>query len=1183
MRANTASKLRSVDAIHAALQRRQNARGVLNDQQVYAAPEPGLEASTAAIWCEILGVERVGRHTNFFRFGGNSIKAVQVIALVKSRLGCNATLRQLFDAPELHMFVAVLTSETSSTSATSIRRLPRGEPFRLSHAQERIWFLNQLEPSASAYNVPIALRIDGEFRADHLRGALQHLIRRHEALRTSFLVIEGEVRQIVHEDAQALVEWSDIRSAPETAHQIVQKEAGKQFDLSNAPLLRTALIRTADAEHILLLTIHHIVCDGWSIGVLIKELAELHGAIVAGLSPELPSSPIQYVDFAEWQLEQQTTDHYKRQRAYWQQELAGAPPLIELPTDRPRPRVMSYRGSAVNVEFSSDLSRQLKLVASRAGTTLYTVLLAAFNVLLYRYTGQRDICVGTPVAARSTTELEGMVGLVANTVVMRTRFPDPEASFTVLLQQVKEAVLRALSNQDVPFEQVVHDIAPQRSLAHTPIFQVLFALQNTPQRDISLPSLQAVALDCHTGSSKFDLTCNISESEVGLRVNLEYCTDIFNEETICRLAEHYRTLLMAVCDMPDCFICALPLLPASEKSRVLVEWNDAKAPIPIELPHELVARRAQELPASQAVSFADTFLTYAELDARAEVLAKALRLAGASPGSIVGICLGRGPEMIASMLAVWKVGSAYMPLDPQYPKERLAFMISDARPALVLTERREVASLPSDVRALYVDDLEYQALSENTSTTVQSVLEGAAYVIYTSGSTGRPKGVIVSHRALSNFLSAMQERVQLTVHDRWLAVTSLSFDIAGLELVLPLVQGARVVVASHNDVVDGQRLAQLLRQHSVTVMQGTPATWMLLQETGELSPRLRVAICGGEAWGNPLSEYLSSNSSLVFNAYGPTETTIWSTVYDCSDGSAPILGRPLNNTEVYVLDALLQPVPIGVIGDLYIGGAGLADGYLNRPELTAERFIAHPFQAGKRIYRTGDLGRLKADGQILFEGRADHQVKLRGFRIELGEIEAVLQEHPSVSRAAVVLGDHPLSGKSLVGFVTVHQAVDRTSIGGLLGEFLALLRSKLPEYMVPNTVLHLDEVPLTPNGKIDRSVLAALARSAARESTRSMVAPATTTERDVCRLIAEVVGCDRVGATDGFFDLGGASLQAMRLIARVNDEFSVKLSVRELFDNPTARQVSILIDNQQLVRSLTSSPKMGQDVEIQEF
>ncbi|NEP20537.1 non-ribosomal peptide synthetase [Moorena sp. SIO3I6] len=920
-----------------------------------------------------------------------------------------------------------------NTNYPPIKAIPIDQKLPLSFSQERLWFIDKLEGSKAPYIEHGALQITGNLNVLALEQALSEIVFRHEVLRTSFPTLNGTPTQVIHPDSTININVVDLQQYPEPERetilkQEVQREATTPFDLEVAPLIRCKLWQLDSSEYVLVLTMHHIVSDGWSMGILIEELSSLYQAFCVGAPSPLPELPIQYADFALWQRQWLSGEILETQLNYWKQKLEGAPKLLQLATDYPRPTAPTYQGRTESFSLNTELTQKLQTLSRDSGTTLFMTLLAAFGTLLYRYSGQEDILIGTPIANRNRRDIDPLIGFFVNTLVLRTHFDD-NPSFSQLLTQVRDTTLKAYEHQDVPFEQVVSALQPQRSLSHSPLFQVMFVLQNAPMGKLELPGLSLSQFNQHSTTSKFDLTLSMTETELGLVGTWEYNTDLFDGSTIKRMATHFQNLLSAIVDNPQQVVSELPLLSAEERHQLLVEWNDTASEYPKDkCIHQLVEEQVEKTPDAVAVVFEQEQLTYQQLNQRANQLAHHLQNLGVKPEVLVGICVERSVQMVVGLLGILKAGGAYVPLDPNYPSERLSYMLADSGVEVLLTQESLLESLPSHTARIVYLDSDWEAIEQHSGENldVGVTSDNLAYVIYTSGSTGKPKGVQINHKALVNFIESMQQKPGLESTDIFLSVTTLSFDIAGLELYLPLITGARLVVISREIATDGMLLAQSLDNYQVTTMQATPATWRLLLTAGWKGNKQLKILCGGEALDKTVAGDLLKNSQQLWNLYGPTEATIWSTLaqldHNFSGYFVPI-GKAINNTQIYILDGHLQPVPIGVPGELYIGGNGLARGYLNRPELTKEKFITNPFCSSKteRLYKTGDLARYLPDGNIEFLGRIDNQVKIRGFRIELGEIEAVLSTHPHIQQAAVIAREDIPGNKRLVAYVVCEQ------------------------------------------------------------------------------------------------------------------------------------------------------------------
>jgi amino acid adenylation domain-containing protein len=1138
-------------------------------QAAFTPPRTAVEEELARIWAEVLGRQGLGIHDDFFELGGHSLLATQVMARLRDVFDVDLPLRILFETPTIaglaHRIETALQSEP-------VRELPpllpvtRDQHLPLSFSQERMWFIQQLAPESSAYNIAAALRLTGPARRDALQHSLNEIVRRHESLRTTFGLADGQPVQIVAPPSEIQVAEIDLRplspyEREREARRLVNAESQRPFDLGLGPLFRATLYQLGDQDHILLLAMHHIISDAWSLGVLGRELHALYLSFTASEPLSLPDLPIQYADFAHWQRGWLRGEILEAQLAYWRRQLAGVP-VLELPTDRPRPSLQSHRGTYLSRPLPGPLLVALRQLSRSAGVTLFMTLLAAFKVLLYRYTGQTDIAVGTPVANRKWRALEDLIGTFVNTLVLRTHLQG-EVTFREFLGNVREVALEAYAHQDISFAKLVAELQPQRDPSHWPLFQVLFNLINLPAISLDLAGVHAVFYEADRGGAQFDLTLTVIDMPDTQLVTVEYNTDLFNADTIERLAGRYLTLLEGIAPGLDQRLDALPFLTEAERFQVQVEFNATEREYPREAcVQQVFAAQAERTPDAVAVvghsvtKGEEERLSYRELNRRANQLAHHLRKLGVRPGVAVGISIERSTEMLVGLLGILKAGGAYVPLDPAFPRERLAFMMQDAQTPVLLTQQHLLAELPGHSARVVCLDRDWDAIArENADAPAASVAASdLAYLIYTSGSTGKPKGVEIPHRALTNLLLSMQVEPGLTGRDRLLSVSSLSFDIAGLELYLPLLAGASVTIAQQEVTMDGARLLDLLARSGATVMQATPATWRMLVDAGwKGTPGLKM-LCGGEALSHNLAEHLLERGGQLWNMYGPTETTVWSSTYRVKPGDELIhLGHPIANTQLYVLDAQQQPVPLGVPGELYIGGDGIAAGYRNRPELTAERFVeirdwdtARP----RRLYRTGDLARRRLDGRLEFLGRADFQVKVRGFRIELGEIEAILQNHPGVRQAVVVAREDQPGDKRLVGYVVPSSGQVPTSAA-----LRAHLREHLPDYMIPSVFVTLDALPLTPNQKVDRRALPA----PEPETGQPFVAPRDELEIRLARLWEKVLNVRPVGVTDNFFDLGGHSLLVVRLFAEIEQTFGKNLPMTTLFEGPTVSHLAEIL------------------------
>jgi amino acid adenylation domain-containing protein len=1040
-------------------------------------------------------------------------------------------------------------------SRQTIPRRTGSGPAPLSCAQRRLWFLDQLDPGHTFYNATAAMRLAGRLDIPALESALDEIIQRHEILRTVFTAEEGRPVQIVQSRAFTNLPVHDLSEMPAQLSQICADEAKRSFDLATGPLVRAGLLRLRADEHVLLLTLHHIIGDGWSIGVCMRELAALYETYAFGRPSSLKELPIQYGDFAQWQHEWLQGETFEKQLSYWKQRLMDAPPLLHLPTDRPRRATQSFSGASEQFVISRALSEELRALSKRENVTLFMTLLAAFQTLLFRYTGQRQILIGSPVAGRNWSETEGLIGCFLNMLVLRTDLSG-EPTFRELLGRVREVTLGAMAHQDLPFEKLVEELQLERDLSRNPLFQVMFALQNMPQTETRLADLQMSIQRVESGTARVDLYLSIEDAEQ-LNGTVEYNTDLWDGSTVGRMVRHFENLLEDLVANPDRRVSELRLLDQAECNQLIVDWNETQTKYRHErCLHQLFEERAALTPNRVAVVFEGKQLTYDQLNRRANQVAHHLQRFGVTTETPVGIFAQPSIEMLAGLLGVLKAGGAYVPLDPAYPQERLRFMANDGRIRVLLTQKSLAGHFPdSEAEVVFLDDGRIAAECEDNPARA-SEPANLAYIIYTSGSSGRPKGVQIPHSAVVNFLSSMTQEPGLEHDDVLLAVTSLSFDIAGLEMFLPLVVGARIEIASREVAFDGLRLLELLERSGASVMQATPATWRMMLESGWRNACGLKVLCGGEALPADLARQLLDAGCVLWNMYGPTETTIWSTCKKLEQNDGVIsIGRPIANTSLYVLDEFQQPVPIGVSGELYIGGDGLARGYLGRAELTAEKFIPNPFDecGGARLYRTGDLVRYLSDGDVEYVARIDHQVKVRGYRIEVAEIEVVLSEHHGVKEAVVTAQQDDGAEKQLVAYFVTDQEDLRTV------ELQQYLRTRLPPYMLPSLFVRVEAMPLTPNGKIDRAALPA------PEQTRpelggEYVVPRTPAEEVLAGIWSVLLRVEKVGVHDNFFELGGHSLLATQLVSRVREAFGTEMAVRELFEHPTVATLGRAIE-----------------------
>ncbi len=1182
--------------------------------KAFVAPRTPTEEVLSEIWAQVLDIERVGIHDNFFDLGGHSLLATQVVSRIREAFQVELPLRRLFEVPTvagLAESIEVAKSAGQNLLAPPILPVPRDGNLPLSFAQQRLWFLDQLMPG-SAYNSPGAFRIESSIDVALAERIVNEIVRRHEVLRTTFRSIAGQPIQVIAPALTLPVAVVDLGSLPEPKREaevrrLAAEEAQRPFDLAQGPLLRVTLLRLGDQEHVFLVTMHHIISDGWSIGVFIREAVALYGAFSNGAPSPLYELPIQYADFAVWQRDWLQGEVLESQLGYWRQQLADIS-VLQLLTDRPRPAVQTSLGKRQSVTLPETLSEALKALSRQEGATLFMTLLAAFKILLHRYTSQDDLVVGTPIANRNRLEIDGLIGFFVNTLVLRTDLAG-NPSFRELLRRVREVCLGAYARQDLPFERLVEELHLERDLSRHPLFQVMFVLENVSLRAAELPGLTLSAIEVDSETALFDLTLQIIDAKQGLTAAFVYNTDLFEDATIARMLGNFQTLLEAVVGDPEQRLSNLALLTDAERQQLLVEWNDNKTDYPRDLCiHQLFEAQVERAPDAIAVVFEHEQLTYGELNRRTNQLAHYLRALGVGPEVLVAVCLERSLEMVIGLLGILKAGGAYVPLDPAYPKERLSFMLKDAQVPVVLTLERLVAELiedrgsnpvlsPStklrinsaegigdqDSRSLIVNprirvvclDSGWEAIASESGENPINVTtpENLAYVIYTSGSTAQPKGVLVSHGSIADHCRSAQRYFELDAGDGVLQFASLSFDVSLEEILPTLMVGAKLVVMG-TDMWQPAEFHQKISEFGLTVLNLPSAYWQELARQWADVPELalniqpRLFIVGGDTMlpdGLDLWQRTPVNAVRLLNAYGPTETTITATAFEFSPGlcenrtfqKIPI-GRPLANREIYILDNYGNPVPVGVPGELHIGGVSLARGYLNRPELTAKTFVPNPFseEPGARLYKTGDLARYLPDGNIEFLGRVDHQVKIRGFRIELGEIEAALDQHPAVREAVVLAREDTPGERRLVAYVVAEQESRPTA-----NDLRSFLKEKLPEHMVPALFVLLDALPLMPNGKVDRLALPVPDR-ARPELEKAFVAPRDDLELQLAQIWEEVLGVRPVGVRDNFFELGGHSLLAVRLFALIENRLGRKLSLTTVFQGATVEHLASVLRQQ---------------------
>jgi aspartate racemase len=1047
-----------------------------------------------------------------------------------------------------------------------IPRCAAGESVPLSYNQQGLWVLSQLMPGTSLYHSPTAVRLTGALDVGALKQALDFIVARHDALRTTFTTVDGTPSQFVAKDLLLEMPFVDLITLAEAdreaeAQRILQHEVRRPFDLSQGPLIRSILVRLHEREHLLLVTMHHIVTDGWSIGLFHEELSALYGAFSKGQPSPLRDLPIQYTDYSQWQRQWFSGELYESQLAFWKKQFETLPAVLELPSDHPRPNQQAYkafRGAHHTICLSPQLTQSLKQLCQKKGVTLFMALIAIYKTLLHRYTGEEDIVVGTPIAGRTMPETENVIGLFINTLALRSSLSgDP--TFSEVLNRVKECALGAYAHQDLPFERLVKELQPERTLTHNPLFQMMFVLQSEEIPPLELPGLVASHFRVDNVMANYDLTLDIVERDQQLVCLFESNADLFESETIERMMGHFQNLLEGIVANPEQRISELPLLSEAERRKLLVEWNDTRTDYPAhKCIQELFEQQVERTPDAVALICDHRQLSYRELNSQANRLAGYLRKHGVAADTRVAICLQRSPEMIVALLAILKAGGAYVPLDPEYPKTRLEFMLADARASALVTERALLNDLPAGaMETICVDDLLTELAFEGSDNPkVETTADNLAYVIYTSGSTGRPKGVAVMHRNVVRLVKNTNY-ASFSADEVFLQYAPVSFDASTFEIWGSLLNGARLALMPPGKA-SLRELGDALKRYDVTTLWLTAGLFHLMVDNHLEDLRgLRQLLAGGDVLSVPhvRKVFEELKGCRFINGYGPTENTTFTTCFPVNDlkrvnGSVPI-GYPISNTSVYVLDRYLNPAPIGVPGELYIGGDGLAQGYLDRPELNAERFVRDSFssQSNARLYKTGDLVRYRATGEIEFIGRIDNQVKVRGFRIELGEIEAALADHPSVREAVVVVRKDE-SDKHLVAYITAREGRELK-----VDDVRDFLQQKLPDHMVPSLFVVLEKLPLNPMGKVDRRALPST-NGFVPKSARGFVAPSDELELKLTRIWEKVLNVRPVGVDDNFFDLGGHSLLAVRLFAQIEKSFGKNLPLATLFQAPTVKQLA---------------------------
>ena len=1144
----------------------------------YTAPRTAEEDLLAGIWSTVLGIANIGIHDNFFALGGHSLLAIQVMSRLQRTCQVEIPLRVLFESPTVSGLARHIKTARQSTFLP-ILPVSRDRQAPLSFAQQRLWFLEQLEPGRALSHIPIAWRFAGDLNIVALEQSLRAIVQRHEILRTIFPHEHGQAVQTIVPDFALPLATTDLQTLSETEREAaVEHEiaiaAQQPFDFTSEPLWRATLLRLTAQDHVLLLTLHHMIFDGWSLEVLWQELNAFYTAFCTGQAAPLAPLPIQYLDFAAWQQQWLQGGVKEQQLAYWMQQLSGSLPELPLPTDRPRPPRQTFEGIYQRFELSPELTNDLKILCQQEDVTLFMALLAVFQTVLYHHTQQTDLLVGTPVAGRTHVETEGLIGCFVNTLVLRTNL-DGDPPFRELLQRVRSAALEAYAHQELPFEALVEALQPQRDQSRSPLFQVMFVLQNVPPSVRELHGITVNPLPVDRCSSPFDMTWSMQDSQQGLKGGIEYRSGLFDAATITRMWGHFQTALKSILRHPEQRLAAVPMMTEAERQQVLFAWNSTPVDdVRTRCIHHLFEMQVVRAPDTVAVVLDERQMTYRELNAQANRLAATLQARGVAPEHRIGICIERSLEMLIGLLGILKAGGAYVPLDPTYPAERLEFILADAQLSMLLTQSHLLRQLPRHRGPVICLDLETDLrggaqVREDYRVEYEGgvIAANLAYVMYTSGSTGIPKGVLVTHQGLSNLAHAQIRLFNVQPHSRVLQFASLSFDASISECVMALCAGATLCLSAPDAVLLGSALTHVLAAHAITHVTLPPS--VLATMPAERLTTLTTIIVAGESCPPALVEQWAQDRSF-FNAYGPTESTVCATVAACTDGQQnPPIGHPIDNTYIHLLDPMNQPVPIGIPAELYIGGVGLARGYINRPGLTAERFIPNPYSdtPGARLYKTGDRARYLPDGNIEFLGRLDRQIKLRGYRIELEEIEATINQHPMIQETAVVARDESPGDTRLIAYIVyVKETVPSSSA------IRDALRTKLPAYMIPAMFVHLDALPRTPNGKVDRQALP-VPNSARPVLDVSLVIPRTPIEEMLTGILTTVLSIEQVGVHDNFFELGGHSLTAVQVMSRVRDTLQVEISLRAFFDDPTAAGLTLHIERaRQTDQGVRTSP-----------
>jgi len=1160
----------------------------VEQERGYEAPRTAIEEVVAAIWSGVIGVERVGVQDNFFDLGGHSLLATQVISRLRGALGVDLELRAMFETVSLKELAERVERKLRSgkgSGAPALRKVERDGALPLSFAQERLWFLDRLEPGSAVYNMPAAVRLRGRLEVEALENALTEIVRRHEALRTTFSSEGGSPRQRIWEAGRWSAPRIDLSGVEESCRErmalkLAGEEACRGFDLTRGPLLRTVLLKLGEEDHVAALNMHHIVSDGWSMGVLIREISELYGSYREKRSSRLPELEAQYADYAAWQREWLKGEELEEQLGYWREKLSGASWSQSLPTDRPRGRGVGSRGAVYGFSVGSETASRVRELTRKEGVTLFMALLGVFKALLYRYTGEEDVVVGTPVAGRTRQELEGLIGCFVNTVVLRTEV-DGRGSYRELLRRVRETAIWGMTRQELPFEKLVEEMRPERSLSRTPLFEVMFAIANEWDAVMNLPGLHHDFIFLRDRHVPFDLAISVQQPPSGLGFLVEYNIDLFDSSTIERLARRFQELLNGAVSNADCAISSLPMLTPEERGQLISEWNNtSREYMRDDTIVDLIERQVRRNPYATAVESGEASWSYAELNARANRLARCIRARGVRPETLVAVCLERSWRMIVAILAVWKAGAAYVPIDPDYPLERIRHMTQDASAAMLITEEHlseAVRGVQAPILCVDRDSAEIMGYDDRDLPPT-AMPEGLAYVIYTSGSTGEPKGAMIPHGAVVAYVGAFLRASGLGSDDRVLQFASFGFDVFVEEFVPTMCCGATLVITRDNPREQTpNRFTKLLRDSRITAVELPTQFWHAWVEEGSrrgFGPpsELRLVIIGGENVSRERLREWSTYDRNLMHVYGLTETTVTSTVYhyypraeahifDAVTQQLPI-GRPIDNVRILLLNEAMEPVPIGTAGEIYVGGPFLARGYWRRPAETAGRFVPDPFSSpGERLYRTGDLAYRLRSGDIVFAGRTDRQLKIRGQRIESGEIEALLESHPAVRSSLVTLREDSSGRKSLVAYV----AADRSSLQGE-SQLKAWLKARLPGGVIPDEIISLDSFPMTAHGKIDLVRLPTLGKRSSGLG-REIVLPRSDMEDDLRDIWVAVLNHSDIGVDDDFFEIGGHSMLALQVLARVQEICGVEVPVRDFIERPTIAGLALAVIERQIIEA----------------